>query len=170
MTYCYVCPVLFSWLLFARCLIGAGVGIGVPTTNMYLSEISLIRFRGMLSTLNILNAAIFVSGSLFLAAILPFDLLIKVAALPACLFLIIGTLFLPESPIWFAKKNQIDNARKSLEWLRGSKYDLQEELVEMEHILANKQDLKENFEEMRQRKIFLPILMMIVIMSLQVFF
>ena len=80
----------------------------------------------------------------------------------------IGTLFLPESPIWYAKKNQIDNARKSLEWLRGSKYDLQEELVEMEHILANKQDLKETIQEITQRKVFLPILMMVIIMSLQV--
>ena len=135
---------------------------------MYLSEISLIRFRGMLSTLNILNANVFVFGSLFLAAILPFEVLIKVVALPACLFLILGTFFLPESPIWYTKKNQINNARKSLELLRGSKYDLQEELEEMEIILSNKQDWKEALKEMKQRKVYFPILMMGIIMSLQV--
>ena len=158
----------YSWLLIARCLIGAGVGIAVPTTNMYLSEISLIRFRGMLSIMNILNSALFVAVSLVLAAILPFNILIQVATLPCCLFLTVATLFLPESPIWYAKKSRIDDARKSLEWLRGSKYDLKEELEEMEKILANKQDWRENAKEMSQRKFFLPIVMMLVIMILQV--
>ena len=54
-----------------------------------------------------------------------------------------------------------------MEWLRGSNYDVQEELNEMENILAHKQDWKESMKEMSQRNFLLPILMMLVIMTIQ---
>ena len=159
----------YNHLIIGRCVVGAGIGILVSTTTIYLSEISLIRIRGMLSMMNILNSRLFVAASLVCAAIVPFNYLIMIEAVPCCLFLVIGTLFLPESPIWYTKKNRIEDARKSLEWLRGSNYDCQEELEEMETILSNKQDWKESLKEASQRKFLLPILMMVVIMTIQPF-
>ena len=54
-----------------------------------------------------------------------------------------------------------------MEWLRGSNYDCQEELDEMENILSSKQDWRESMKEMSQRHFLLPILMMLVIMTIQ---
>ena len=144
------------------------MGINVSTTNMYLSEISLIRLRGMLSIMNILNGACFVGISLFCAAVLPYNVLIQVAALPSCIFLIVATILLPESPIWYAKKGRFEDARKSLEWLRGSKYNLKEELEEMENILSRKENWKENIKGITERQSLFPILMMLIFMFLQV--
>ena len=97
----------YTFMILGRCVVGAGIGILVSTTTIYLSEISLIRFRGMLSMMNILNSALFVAVSLVCAAVVPFNTLIIIEAIPCCLFLIFATIFLPESPIWYTKKNRI---------------------------------------------------------------
>ena len=158
----------YTILLVARCLIGSGIGMSFNSTNMYLSEISLIRFRGSLSIMTTVNMNLFVGVSYACAATLSFERLIQVSALPCCLFLAFA-IFIPESPIWYAQKGRFEDARKSLEWLRGRKYDLKEELEEMERILANKQDWKASLKELTQRQFFFPIIMMIVFMIIQPF-
>ena len=157
----------FSVLLVARCLIGGGIGIQFASTNMYLSEISLIRFRGSLSIMTTVNMNLFVAVSLACAATLSFDNLMIVSALPSCAFLVLA-IFIPESPIWYAQKGLFEDARKSLEWLRGGEYDFKEELEEMERILASKQSWKESLAELRQRQFCFPIIMMITFMMIQV--
>ena len=122
----------------------------------------------MFSTMNILTSALFVSVALGVAALLPFSYLIIASAIPSLLFLIVAIPCLPESPIWYAKKCRIQDARFSLQWLRGTKYDLTEELNEMENMLANKQSWKETIHESTQRKSLIPICMMLAFMSLQV--
>ena len=135
---------------------------------MYLSEIALIRYRGSLSTMNTVAMNLFVAVSLLCAALLPFSYFIIAAGVPACLFLSFA-IFIPESPIWYAKKGLFEEARKSLEWLRGSKYQLKEELEEMERLLAIKQNWKDSVKEMTQRKFIFPIIMLIFFMFIQPF-
>ena len=156
-------------LLIGRFLSGAGIGIAFPTTNMYLCEIALIRFRGSLAIMNTVAMNCFVAVALALAALIPFNMLIIVSAIPSALFLILVS-FLPESPISYAKSGNFEDARKSLEWIRGTKYDCSEELEEMEKILSIKQDWKESVKEMTQRKCLFPVLLMIIIMFMQVSF
>ena len=66
----------YEILLVAQCVRGLGIGISFPTTAMYLSEISLIRYRGILSTMNtvVMNSCVVVS--LIMASALTFDNLI----------------------------------------------------------------------------------------------
>ena len=118
--------------------------------------------------MNTVAMNLFVAVSLACAALLPFEYFIMACAVPACIFLCLAV-FIPESPIWYAKKGLFEDARKSLDWLRGSKYDSTEELEEMERILANKPTWKESVKEMKQRKFLFPILMMIVFMFIQPF-
>ena len=156
-------------LLVGRFLSGAGIGIAFPTTNMYLCEIALIRFRGSLAIMNTVAMNCFVAVALALAALIPFNMLIIISAIPSALFLIM-VWFLPESPISYAKSGKFEEAKKSLEWIRGSKYDSSEELEEMERILMIKQDWKDSVKEMTTRKCLFPVCLMIVIMFMQVNF
>ena len=157
----------YLYLLLGRFLSGGGIGIAFPTTNMYLCEISLIRFRGSLAIMNTVAMNCFVAVSLACAATLSFEMLIMVSAIPSLTFLLL-VLFLPESPICYAKSGQFDEAKKSLEWIRGAKYDCSEELEEMEKILAIKQDWKASIKEMTQPKCLYPLILMILLMFMQV--
>ena len=157
----------YLYLLLGRFLSGGGIGIAFPTTNMYLCEISLIRFRGSLAIMNTVAMNCFVAVSLACAATLSFEMLIMVSAIPSLTFLLLVS-FLPESPICYAKSGKFDEAKKSLEWIRGAKYDCSEELEEMEKILAIKQDWKASIKEMTQAKSLYPLILMILLMFMQV--
>ena len=158
----------FIGLIIGRCLSGAGMGLGFPSTTMYLSEISLIKHRGILSLVNSVTYNFFAMVCLALAANLPFDWLLIISALPSCLFLILS-FTIPESPIWYASKSRMEDAKTSLERLRGSKYNSKAELDEMEVILASKGHWKEDIMELKQRKIFCPILLLMALIFFQSF-
>ena len=45
---------------------------------------------------------------------------------------------MPESPVFLLSKGKENAARKSLQWLRGSKYDLGEEIEQVNYQTCNK--------------------------------
>lgn len=158
----------FQTLIIGRCLSGGGIGIGIPSTMMYLSEISLIRHRGVLSLINSVTYNFFCCVCLALAATLPFDWLIQISALPSCLFLLLVS-FIPESPNWLTKKGRFHEAENSLQWLRGAKYKCDEELEEMEIILKSKENWKANLSQLKERNIFGPVLLLMTLIFIQSF-
>jgi hypothetical protein len=44
----------------------------------------------------------------------------------------VAMFFMPESPYYLITKGKLDNAEKSLSWLRGSGYDIKPELEELQ--------------------------------------
>ena len=161
----------YEILLFSRCVMGLGIGISFPTTAMYLSEISLIRHRGIISTLNtvVMNTTVVVS--LMVAFVFSFDNFILVSALPPVLF-IVTLVFLWESPFWLVKKGRIEEAEVALLALRGPKYAMNLELEEMKTILAKQQGndatLADNLKELRSRAVFMPVFVVLIMVMLQV--
>ena len=135
---------------------------------MYLSEISLIRHRGVLSLINSVTYNFFCCVCLALAATLPFDWLIQISVLPSCLFLLLVS-FIPESPNWLTKKGRFHEAENSLQWLRGAKYKCDEELEEMEIILKSKENWKANLSQLKERNIFGPVLPLMTLIFIQSF-
>ena len=130
----YVCLYLapsFLTLVLARTLQCTGMGLGAMIIGVYLNEISTINLRGPLSgsnmTANVLGA-LFYTG---LCILLPIQFLSLVFAghnLVASLMI----LLIPDSPQWLVRHDREDEARASLEKVRGSGYPGLE--VEMEEI------------------------------------
>ena len=49
----------------------------------------------------------------------------------------IAMLLMPESPVYLLKKGWIDSARKSLQWLRGPKYDIENEILQVAYLFKD---------------------------------
>ena len=54
---------------------------------------------------------------------------------PSIVFLFLCWL-LPESPVWLMRRGREEEARQTLAWLRGEKYDIEPEVEEIREIVA----------------------------------
>jgi len=120
----------FTVLMTGRILTGLGAGFSTPSTYLMLTDLSLVRFRGIMAVLNSSSANLGWLVGLILGRFCPLNLLIFTYSLPAAIFILISV-FLPESPLWLTKHGQDDMAKKALEIVRGPKYPIQVEAKEL---------------------------------------
>lgn len=111
-----------------RYILGVSGGAFCVTAPMYTGEISESSIRGSLGSYFqlMLTAGILIAyilGSL----ISIFALSLISAVVPLIFFGVF--FFMPESPTYFLKKGQVDAARQSYKWLRGSHYNIEPELM-----------------------------------------
>ncbi|EFJ17053.1 hypothetical protein SELMODRAFT_179172 [Selaginella moellendorffii] len=121
-------------LVLARLLVGAGSGISVTITPIYIAELSPAEIRGQLLTYPQFTG----SGGLLLSYIYCFclslmdtpnwRLMLGLLLLPSVLFLLLGVSYLPESPRWLVSKGKMLKARGILQKLRN-KNDVAPELA-----------------------------------------
>ena len=125
-------------IIAGRALSGLGVGLGVPSTSIYVAECSSPALRGKLSCLPAFLMAFgvligyvfgkffsvpFLTCISFIAGIfLPWHHLAYFCCTPAIL-LIVAMMFLPDTPSHLARKGQAEKAAKALAWLRGTSED-----------------------------------------------
>jgi sugar porter (SP) family MFS transporter len=121
-------------LALARVLLGMAVGGATQTIPMFVAELSPPEIRGRLVLafqvaigVGILTATI--AGA---SQLLDWRLMIGLAAVPAALLFLL-MLPAPESPRWLVKVNRLDDARSSLQRVRGVD-DVDEELQEIEDV------------------------------------
>eukprot|EP00659_Diplonema_papillatum_P005626 gene5626-8580_t len=112
------------WLLAGRFIVGIAVGMAATTVPMYIAETAPSDKRGSLITMN--NVCIV--GGQVLASLVACALgsckthegwryMLAGGAVPAVVMLV-GFLFLPESPRWLVSKGRIADARSCLEKIR----------------------------------------------------
>ncbi len=133
-------PTLWLFILF-RIIVGLGIGVSSFVAPMYIAEIAPPRLRGGLVTFNQLavTAGIAVSYWIDLAfanAGMGWRPMFGVAAIPG-VALLIGMLFLSETPRWLASKNQWDKASTALNFLAPS--EREQELRSIREALRNEQ-------------------------------
>ena len=101
-----------------------------------MTEISPAHLRGRLGSLNMLAVTTgmilaFCAGYLF-----SYGWLSLLGCIPPALVLFL-MLWMPESPRWYLEKKRKSDALRSLLWLRGTQFGLQEESCAIEASLGN---------------------------------
>ena len=129
------------WLAAGRIVVGIAIGTASFTAPLYISEISPADVRGKLVSLNQLMITIGIVCS-YLSDYLLTDMrgwrwMFGLAAVPAAI-LLVGLMFVPESPRWFMRQLSRDRARAVLEKIRKPS-EVDEELAEIEASLDQQQ-------------------------------
>jgi len=111
----------YTYLLAAVSFAGMTTGMALLPSYSLLSEMSTIRLRGSLGSLNTLNANGGYLYGMLVSLVVPVHYLSLVTLLPSVLFLLVACL-LPESPLWLIRKGRVEESRKVVQWLRGSHF------------------------------------------------
>jgi sugar porter (SP) family MFS transporter len=126
----------------ARLFVGACIGMASLTVPLYIAEMSPARIRGALVSLNQLAITIGIGVAYFVdyffATSGSWRWMFASAVFPA-LVLLIGMIFLPESPRWLARKGFRDQALENFRRL-GRGEEAEAELAEVEGALQEEQE------------------------------
>jgi sugar porter (SP) family MFS transporter len=119
-------------LIAARVTLGVAVGISTAIIPVYTSEIAPADMRGtytglfqVMITIGVLASSIV---TLLLAPSGSWRWMFGIGVVPAAIMLI-GTIYLPESPRWLVKRDREDAARAVLQRLRGGNVDAEIALI-----------------------------------------
>ncbi|MEX7668774.1 sugar porter family MFS transporter, partial [Klebsiella pneumoniae] len=129
-------------LLVSRVLLGLAVGVASYTAPLYLSEIAPEKIRGSMISMYQLMITIGILGAYLSDTAFSYSgawrWMLGVIIIPAVL-LLIGVIFLPDSPRWFAAKRRFVDAERVLLRLRDTSAEAKRELDEIRESLKVKQ-------------------------------
>jgi SP family galactose:H+ symporter-like MFS transporter len=127
-----------SSLIAGRIVVGIAIGIASFTSPMYMSEISPVRIRGSLVSINQLAVTIGIVIAYLvdyaLSAVQGWRYMFGIAAIPSTV-LVIAMWRMPPSPRWLMSHDMVDKACAVLERIRGTK-DVTGEIKEIQASLA----------------------------------
>lgn len=137
-------PHIIAWILLYRAssvtemyaaaiLMGLGSGFMEAPVVTYVGEISQPRIRGVLTSC----AGVMVTFGFFMGYLLGtvfYWRTLALVCLSVPLLTIAAIFFIPETPYWLLARGRIEEARKSLQWLRGwvSAKEVEKEFAEMQ--------------------------------------
>lgn len=129
-----------DFLILGRTILGVAIGVGSFTAPLYLAEIAPQRIRGMLVSLNQLAITIGIVFSYlvnyYFSAQGRWTWMLGLGVVPAVI-LLLGTMFLPESPRWMILRGWEHKARTILQRIRvgeniNKEFDEIQQTVKME--------------------------------------
>ncbi|TIA77595.1 hypothetical protein E3P77_04132 [Wallemia ichthyophaga] len=145
----------FSWEQFAvgRLIAGLGIGALSAVIPVYVSECVVPNFRGsavacyqLCITFGILLAYCFCYGTRPLDSDASWRIIVGLG-IALALILGVGVWFLPESPRWLMKNDKVEQAKRSLQRVRGAKSDFDKAVVEHDFLeIAAKVKLEQQTE------------------------
>jgi SP family galactose:H+ symporter-like MFS transporter len=110
-----------AWLIAARVVAGAAIGVASFVAPLYVSEIAPVAIRGRLVSVNqvALTSGIVISYLIdyAFAGSEAWRWMFAMAVVPAAAFGI-GLMFIPDSPRWLAARGHLDRARAVLDRIR----------------------------------------------------
>lgn len=120
-----------AMLMIGRFLLGVAGGAFCVAAPTYTGEIAQSSIRG---TLGSYFQLMMVIGILFVYIIGSYVSVFVLNLVSAVIPLIFGAIFvfMPESPTYLISKGKKEEAAKSLRWLRGNRYDISQELAELQ--------------------------------------
>ncbi|CAH1407738.1 unnamed protein product [Nezara viridula] len=159
-----------SLIMAGRSLTGLGVGIASLALPVYLGETVEARVRGTLGLLPTTLGNMGILVSFTAGTYLDWT---NLALLGACLPIpfFICTILIPETPTWFINRGNEKKAEASLQWLRGKKANVHEEMANI--LKAHKEAYHEQndnvLKELFSKKYYLPFVISIGLMFFQQF-
>ena len=99
---------------------------------------------------------------------IPFDYLPCVMAAPATILFLLSPL-LVESPLWLMKKGRKEEAMMTLVLLRGTNYNMEPELKELENLSNIQESTQSKIFLMTERTFLIPMAISMTVFGLQVF-
>eukprot|EP00250_Pteridium_aquilinum_P035474 c9477_g1_i1 orf=614-2068(-) len=175
---CAAIPNIAGWLVIAfaegawslyvgRLLVGFGVGVISFSVPVYIAEIAPKHLRGLLGTVNQFSVTTGILIAYLLGIVISWRILAMIGIAP-CSLLLIGLLFIPESPRWLAKTGHNDELKAALVALRGKKCDISQELYEIEdgaEALQAQGEVK--LRDLLQRQYIRPLIVGVGLLCLQ---
>ncbi|KAK9052779.1 hypothetical protein SSX86_029409 [Deinandra increscens subsp. villosa] len=152
-----------------RFFTGYGIGIFSFVVPIYIAEIAPKNLRGGLTTLNQLMIVTGSSISFLLGTVVSWRTLALTGLVP-CILLLVGLLFIPESPRWLAKVGREVEFERSLRKLRGSKANIYAEADEIHDTILTLQSLpKARLLDLFGTKYIKPVIIAVGLMICQQF-
>ncbi|XP_057535071.1 sugar transporter ERD6-like 7 [Amaranthus tricolor] len=131
---------------------GYGMGAFSYVVPVYIAEIAPFSLRGALTTLNQLMICTGVSVSFIIGIVLPWRALALTGLIP-CAVLLLGLVFIPESPRWLAKRGAHKEFEAALQKLRGKDADITLEAAEIQNYIQELEQLpKANMFDLFQKR------------------
>ncbi|KAF5444172.1 hypothetical protein F2P56_036669 [Juglans regia] len=145
-------------LIFGRLLLGVGIGFTNQAAPIYLSEMAPPKWRGALNT----AFQLFIGAGVVLASLINlmaahlgdigWRVSLGCAAIPAAI-MTVGSMFIPDTPSSLIQRGRVQEARKSLNQVRGVDSDTEAELNEMiSHNEAAKADNRQPYKVIFERR------------------
>ncbi|KAH7851626.1 hypothetical protein Vadar_014446 [Vaccinium darrowii] len=145
-----------AMLIIGRILLGFGIGFGNQAVPLYLSEMAPAKIRGAVNQLFQLTTCLGVLVANFINYgtnhIHPWGwrLSLGLATVPATL-MFVGGLFLPETPNSLVEQGKLDEGRRVLERVRGTK-NVDAEFADLVDASTAAQAIKHPFRNLLKRK------------------
>ncbi|XP_050209059.1 sugar transporter ERD6-like 16 isoform X2 [Mercurialis annua] len=156
-------------LEMGRFFTGYGIGVLSFVVPIYIAEIAPKDLRGGLTTLNQLMIVTGASTAFLVGSVISWRMLALTGLVP-CIFLLIGLLFVPESPRWLAKVGREKEFQVALQKLRGREADVTHEAAEIQEYIQSSQYLpKARFLDLFTRQYIRFVFIGVAIMICQQF-
>ncbi|KAL8189019.1 hypothetical protein R6Q57_029280 [Mikania cordata] len=142
-------------LLIGRCFLGIGIGFGNQAVPLYLSEMAPAKIRGTVNQLFQLTtcSGVFIANFINNATekhTWGWRLSLGLATVPATL-MFIGGLYLPETPNSLVEQGRLDEGRRVLEKVRGTK-NIEAEFQDLVEASEAAKAIKHPFRNLLKRK------------------
>lgn len=169
-------PLIIGWLLIAfatdvhmiyigRLFVGLGSGMVGAPARVYTSEVTQPHLRGMLSALASVSISFGVLFQYTMGSLVTWNILSGISAVVPCIALALMFL-MPETPNYLVSRQKPQKALESLAKLRGSTYNLQKEVDQLqvfaEKSNSKKLSLKEVFEALIKPETLKPFSILVI--------
>ncbi|XP_042374605.1 sugar transporter ERD6-like 16 [Zingiber officinale] len=155
------------FLYFGRLSSGYGIGVLSYVVPVFIAEIAPKNLRGGLTTLNQLLICAGSSVSLVVGTLVTWRTLVLIGFLP-CLLLLLGLVFIPESPRWLAKMGNQKEFTVALQKLHGKNADITREASEIQECIEIQESLpKAGIKDLFQRRYIRSVIVGVGLMVFQ---
>ncbi|XP_055538358.1 facilitated trehalose transporter Tret1-2 homolog [Wyeomyia smithii] len=161
----------WKMLLIARMLSGFGAGLTLPSAQIYVSECSDPKIRGVIGSLPALSMSVGILVTYILGKYIEWRMLAWVCCGAAC-FLFVAVICFPQSPVWLKTKKRYEKAHHSAKWLhlQGFTFDPKAQEIQkaaLNGALTERKDNPYSRKALCRRVVLMPLGIGLALLSIQ---